>query len=148
MCKKQNLGLIIMKKRFSFLIFAVGITVIFSVFCVFGRANEQNSSREFLAEYGWETENKPKEIAEITVPEEFDAVYENYNKIQNEAGLDLLPYRGKEGKRYTYVVTNYPLDVGETVYANVICIDGVPVAGDIMTVSLQGFMHSLKPPVG
>ena len=43
-----------------------------------------------------------------------------------------------------YSVVNYPIDTGETVYANVICIDGKPVAGDVMTVGINGFMHSLN----
>lgn len=133
-----------MKLKYSYPVFVLGIIAVFAIFCVFGKAGEANLCREFLNGYGWETEETAKESQEITIPKEFDEVYKNYNILQNEAGLDLLPYCGRSGTRYTYVVTNYPLDVGETVYANVICIDGQPVAGDIMTVSLSGFMHSLK----
>lgn len=132
-----------MKVKYSCPVFVLGIIAVFVVFCVFGKASETNICRDFLKEYGWETEDEVKESREITIPAVFDQVYKNYNNIQIEAGLDLLPYCGKKGIRYTYVITNYPLDVGEPVYANVICIDGVPVAGDIMTVSMSGFMHSL-----
>ena len=90
------------------------------------------------------TSAKAVESEEITIPKPFDKVYENYNEIQLRAGLDLTPYMGMSGIRYTYTVKNYPVYVGEEVRANVICIDGKPVAGDIMTVSLSGFMHSLE----
>ncbi|MCH5213018.1 MAG: DUF4830 domain-containing protein [Oscillospiraceae bacterium] len=113
------------------------------VFCAYGRDKDSEICRVFLEGFGWQTEEKLFDRVDVRIPEKFDAVYENYNKIQHEAKLDLAPYCGKSGVRYTFVVTNYPIDVGEPVYANVICIDGEPVAGDIMTVSVSGFMHSL-----
>ncbi len=135
-----------MRFKYSYLVFIVGIFAFSAVFFIFGKAGESDICREFLKGYGWETEKTAKESQEITIPEEFDEVYKGYNEMQTEAGLDLLPYCGKQGVRYTYVVKNYPFDAGEPVYANVICINGTPVAGDIMTVSLSGFMHSLVMP--
>lgn len=126
---------------------AVTAAAIFGVafICVHGNAQSE-ICRNFLSEYGWETEPQCTDHSEVYIPNMFDVVYKNYNVIQKEAGLDLLPFRGKCGKRYTFIVKNYPEPVGETVYANVICIDGTPVAGDIMTVSIHGFMHSLRYP--
>lgn len=98
---------------------------------------------EFLKSYGWEVDKRCIEKSQVIIPEPFDLVYENYNVLQTEAGLDLKPYMGKKGMRYTYYVTNYPKDVNEPVRANVIIIDGKCVAGDICTVSLDGFIHSL-----
>jgi len=98
---------------------------------------------EFLKSYGWEVKKQPIEQVEVTIPAEFDEVYKNYNEIQLEAGLNLENYRGKKGIRYTYEVTNYPVDVKGTVRANLIVIDNTPVAGDIMTTNTDGFMHSL-----
>ena len=112
------------------------------VFVLFASGAEEQ--REFLRGYGWEVTIKAVEKADVIIPKPFDRVYENYNELQLKAGLDLRPYMGMRGVRYTYIVENYPRDVGEDVRANVICIDGKPVAGDIMTVSLQGFMHSLN----
>ncbi|MGN0182084.1 MAG: DUF4830 domain-containing protein [Candidatus Ornithomonoglobus sp.] len=114
-----------------------------AAFCVFADESDIDKSIEFLDSYGWSVVEKPVEEAEVKIPAEFDEVYKSYNIIQNEAGLDLMPYRGMRGTRYTFIVTNYPVDVGEPVRANVICIEGIPVAGDIMTVSVNGFMHSL-----
>ena len=119
----------------------VGIAAI-AVLCVHGNA-ESERCRAFLSQYGWETDPQITDHSDVYIPQLFDEVYKSYNEMQKVAGLDLMPYRGMTGIRYTFIVTNYPLDVGEPVYANVICINGVPAAGDIMTVSARGFMHSL-----
>ncbi len=119
----------------------IAVTTFSFVFFASGETDTKNI--EFLRSYGWEVSGKPIEEAEIIIPDPFDRVYESYNKIQLHAGLDLRPYMGKSGIRYTYIVKNYPIDAGEDVRANVICIDGEPVGGDIMTVSINGFMHSL-----
>lgn len=116
-------------------------------FVVFAKDSDSEEGVKTLQNYGWVVDENPVDEANVIIPNPFDLVYENYNQIQIEAGLDLTPYMGMSGKRYTYSVKNYPEDVGEEVFANVICINGEVVAGDIMTVSLQGFMHSLKYPV-
>ena len=130
-----------MKFKITSLILLVFTAIIYNVY---GNESEINLSISFLESYGWEVLSEPTERIEIIIPEVFDKVYKNYNEIQKNAGLDLLPFCGKNAVRYSFVVTNYPQDVGETVYANVICIGGKPVAGDIMTVSLSGFMHALN----
>ncbi len=132
-----------MKKRFSIILFLALCSVTAGVFCVYGKSPDEAKCREFLSGFGWEVRETADSQAAVRIPDVFDKVYENYNIIQKTSGLDLLPYCGKSGTRYTFIVTNYPLDVGETVYANVIIIDGEPVGGDIMTVSLSGFMHGL-----
>ena len=133
-----------MKKRammyFTAVIVIMATTLVFVMFAS-GAGEEQ---LEFLRGYGWEVGSRAVEKADIIIPDPFDRVYESYNEIQLRAGLDLRPYMGKKGVRYTYIVQNYPYDMGEDVRANVICIDGKPVGGDIMTVSISGFMHSLN----
>lgn len=124
---------------------AVSVIIVTTVvFVLFAEGENETENIEFLSSYGWTVNEKLIEKADVIIPKPFDLVYESYNKIQLSAGLDLEPYMGMRGVRYTYEVTNYPRDVGENVRANVICIEGKPVAGDIMTVSLQGFMHSLN----
>lgn len=133
-----------MKLRFFF---AAGLPVavmVTAVIVVRSESGERDKCVDFLLSYGWEVSAEEKESVQINIPAVFDEVYKSYNKLQKEAGLDLQPYAGKSGTRYSFTVTNYPIDVGETVYADVICVDGTPVAGDIMTVSLHGFMHSLS----
>ena len=95
----------------------------------------------FLARYGWEVEEQPAQIAEVTVPNRFDAVYEKYNQVQKAEGLDLGAYRGKSVKRYTYVVTNYSYD--GTVYANLLIYKDRVIAADVCSADVGGFMHGL-----
>ncbi len=116
--------------------------ILFVVFFYAGSADRRN--RRFLSAYGWEVERGREECAAVKIPKPLGEVYEQYNKIQDMAGLDLRPYEGEEGVRYTYIVTNFPYETGEGVRANVLCIGGEPVGGDIMTVSATGFMVDLS----
>ena len=127
-----------------YFISVVIIIVTTLMFVLFASGETDTNNIVFLKGYGWEVRTKSVEKEVIIIPKPFDRVYENYNDIQLKAGLDLRPYMGMKGVRYTYIVENYPKDVGEEVRANVICINNEPVGGDIMTVSIRGFIHSLN----
>lgn len=127
-----------------YFISVVIIIVTTLMFVLFASGEIDTNNIVFLKGYGWEVRTKSVEKEDIIIPKPFDRVYENYNDIQLKAGLDLRPYMGMKGVRYTYIVENYPKDVGEEVRANVICINNEPVGGDIMTVSIRGFIHSLN----
>ena len=127
-----------------YFISVVIIIVTTLMFVLFASGETDTNNIVFLKGYGWEVRTKSVEKEDIIIPQPFDRVYENYNDIQLKAGLDLRPYMGMKGVRYTYIVENYPKDVGEEVRANVICINNEPVGGDIMTVSIRGFIHSLN----
>ena len=127
-----------------YFISVVIIIVTTMMFVLFASGETDTNNIVFLKGYGWEVRTKSVEKEYIIIPKPFDRVYENYNDIQLKAGLDLRPYMGMKGVRYTYIVENYPKDVGEEVRANVICINNEPVGGDIMTVSIRGFIHSLN----
>ncbi len=120
-------------------VFALGVAIAAAMIFTAGDKNA-----EFLKSYGWEIEPRPVEVCDITIPPAFDEVYENYNLLQLEAGLDLSPYCGCEAVRYTYILTNFPYETATPVRANVVTVRGVPVAGDIMTVGIDGFMYSLN----
>lgn len=127
-----------------YFISVVIIIVTTLMFVLFASGETDTNNIVFLKGYGWEVRTKSVEKEDIIIPKPFDRVYENYNDIQLKAGLDLRPYMGMKDVRYTYIVENYPKDVGEEVRANVICINNEPVGGDIMTVSIRGFIHSLN----
>lgn len=127
-----------------YFISVVIIIVTTLMFVLFASGETDTNNIVFLKGYGWEVRTKAVEKEDIIIPKPFERVYENYNDIQLKAGLDLRPYMGMKGVRYTYIVENYPKDVGEEVRANVICINNEPVGGDIMTVSIRGFIHSLN----
>ena len=132
------------RKAMMYFISVVIIIVTTLMFVLFASGETDTNNIVFLKGYGWEVRTKSVEKEDIIIPKPFDRVYENYNDIRLKAGLDLRPYMGMKGVRYTYIVENYPKDVGEEVRANVICINNEPVGGDIMTVSIRGFIHSLN----
>lgn len=131
------------KMKILYILSASAAVISVAVLLLFSN-NINTSNINFLASYGIEVKSIPVETADIKIPKPFDLVYKNYNELQKEAGFDLEPYSGMSGKRYTYIVTNYPEPVNEEVRANVICIDNKQVGGDVMTVSLYGFMLPLN----
>lgn len=94
----------------------------------------------FLRRFGWEVKNEPEETVNVTVPEVFDDIFEGYNKLQTEQGLDLSRYRRKSVTRYTYTVTNYPDYDGE-VFATLLVYRGRVIGGDICSAEPTGFIH-------
>lgn len=133
-------------KKMLFYFLCVSAIVCITVVVIYGSETGDEKNISFLQSYGWEVSREAIEIEEIKIPEVFDDVYDNYNRLQLRAGLDLRTCKGKKAVRYTYSVLNYPNNTSENVRANVICVKGKPVAGDIMTVNLDGFMHSLNFP--
>ena len=117
------------RKAMMYFISVVIIIVTTMMFVLFASGETDTNNIVFLKGYGWEVRTKAVEKEDIIIPKPFDRVYENYNDIQLKAGLDLRPYMGMKGVRYTYIV---------------ICINNEPVGGDIMTVSIHGFIHSLN----
>ena len=107
------------------------------------RTNEQRL--EYIAAFGWVVEPEPVEIIEIIIPTQFDALYEEYNAMQKQMGYDLSRHAGRRGKRYTYVVTNYP---GQTqdVRLNLLVRDNRVIGGDVYSPGPDGFMHGLALP--
>lgn len=131
-------------KKMTFYIITVALITAIGAICLILCSSEDRENIIFLEHYGWEVEKEYIERVELTIPKQFDEVYNNYNSLQNIAGLDLSKYKGKDAVRYTYKVKNFPNDTANEVRANVICVGGVPVGGDVMTVRLDGFMYSLN----
>ncbi len=96
----------------------------------------------FLRQFGWEVEAEPVEEEKVTVPAEFDKVYQSYNELQNKQGFDLTKYRKKEVTRYTYRITNYP-DYDGVVYANFLVYRNRVIGGDVCSEDVNGFLHGL-----
>ena len=97
----------------------------------------------FLASLGWKVAENPLEEVAVTIPDEFDAVFLEYNNLQKEMGLDLSRYKRKDVMRYTYQVENYP-DYQGVVYANILVYKNKIIGGDICSADLNGFVTSLK----
>ena len=132
-------------KKFYYIAAAALAAILIVCYAVF--ADEEGEIVAFLNSIGYEVSERPIEREEIRIPKPLDLVFENYNKIQKSSGIDLKPYEGREGIRYTYEVKNYPVDI-DGVRANVLVIGGEIVGGDICTVRLDGFMHGLREGAG
>ncbi|MBE6611744.1 MAG: DUF4830 domain-containing protein [Ruminococcaceae bacterium] len=96
----------------------------------------------FLAQFGWEVESTPVEEAEVTIPAEFDKVYQSYNELQKKQGFDLTKYHKKDVMRYTYRITNYPDYTGE-VLVSILMHKNKVIGGDVCSSDAGGFIHGL-----
>ena len=106
--------------------------------------HKEEERTAYLRSLGWEVSSEPIEVREVLIPREFDAVMENYNRIQKEQGMDLFPIRGRTVRRYTYAVHNYP-GQPEHVRADLFLYKGKIVAADLCSTRLDGFLHGLCP---
>lgn len=97
----------------------------------------------FLQSLGWEVAEEPTSERDIIIPQEWNAVYEEYNNLQLQQGFDLDRYRGKQAIVVTYSILNY--DGCPDAYATLILFDGVLIGGDVSCAELGGFMHGLCP---
>lgn len=118
-----------------------GISDVLSVKFDKVKTNEERIS--LLKSFGWEVEETPVEEADVTIPAEFDRVFENYNAIQKSQGFDLSKYKNRNMKRFTYRVTNYP-DYEGTVYCNLLIYKNRVVGADICSSDVNGFIRGLK----
>lgn len=102
----------------------------------------QEEQTAFLKELGWETSPEPIDCRSVIIPETWNDVYTEYNKLQLQQGFNLEKYKGAVAEIYTYEVYNY----GErkpNVIANLVICDGKLIAGDICCTELGGFMQGL-----
>lgn len=108
--------------------------------------NHAGSAQERLAltkQMGWEVTEEPVRIQEVIIPEEFDAVYMEYNELQKIAGFDLEPYQGKLLKLYSYEILNGQNKPDDPVNLTLLVHKGKVVGGDISSVKIDGFMREL-----
>lgn len=108
------------------------------------KSNEERL--DYIATYGWQVSPEPVEVMEIVIPTEFDETYETYNVLQKSQGFDLSSFKGKKAMRYTYEITNYPTPQESPVNVNLLLMEEKLIGGDVTSVALGGFMHSLERP--
>ena len=109
----------------------------------YDKIKTEQDRANFLAQFGWSVGTEPVEVAEITIPSEFDKIFMGYNEIQKRQGLDLSKYKNKTVTRYTYEVTNYEGAEGK-VYANILVYRNKVIGGDICSADASGFIHGFE----
>lgn len=126
-----------MKKRFMVVFLGFVLLCIFLGTKLMTPTGETFS--QIVREMGYEDVTEtPYEVVEITIPQEFDAVYERYNALQKEGGYDLSIYKGKKCVRYTYLIPS------QNARANILVYKGEIIGGDISGITLDGIMKPLS----
>jgi len=120
-----------MKKVLVLLILGIGLVIIARM----PQKEELPAFSQIVREMGYDdVSEKPYEVVRITVPTEFNAVWENYNNLLREKGYDLTPYKGKKCTRYTYLIPS------QSARANILVYEGKIIGGDISSITLDGIM--------
>lgn len=102
-------------------------------------ASTDEERRTYLEGFGWDV-GDDFEQKELTIPESWNEVYNEYNEIQLNQGFDLAQYKGKAVTLYTYTITNYE-NVSQGVVADMLVCDGNLIGGDICNTSAEdGFI--------
>ncbi|MBQ4146185.1 MAG: DUF4830 domain-containing protein [Clostridia bacterium] len=125
---------------------AITVGVIFILFGSDSKINQSNL--DFIRSFGWEIKESPEQISHITIPQEFNLIFETYNKLENNAGFDLSGHRGEKAVRYSYIVTNHKASPSGLIRANVYITKCGIVAGDICSLELGGFIQSINDTTG
>lgn len=99
----------------------------------------------YLEKLGWQVSPSPMETLEFTLPNPLNASYQEYNALQMEQGFDLTPYAGRQVRRYSFAVSNYP-DYPQQVQADLYLCDDTIIGGDILYYGVNGFVDTLVFP--
>ena len=103
----------------------------------------QEARLRCLEYYGWEADGSREAVKQVEIPKPLNAVFEEYNRLQKVCGFNLKNYEGKRATCYTYPVSNFPYQVQEEVFVNLLIYKGKLIAGDCMSRALDGFMLPL-----
>ena len=69
-------------------------------------APDEEAQAQFLRALGVKVERKSIGFDEVRIPVVFDEVYNKYNELQTEIGLDLSPFKGQEVERVAFRLRN------------------------------------------
>ncbi|MDR1391926.1 MAG: DUF4830 domain-containing protein [Clostridiales bacterium] len=129
------------KKYIVSLFFFVSIALVVLFFYrIDNKTNDMNVS--YIQNFGWLVEKKPVDIKYIKVPNNFDVIYDSYNKIQKKIGFDLSNYKGCKLIRYSYKVLNHK-ETDQDVRANVFIYNKKITCADISSIDFNGFIHEM-----
>lgn len=97
---------------------------------------------EFLSSLGYQAEPEPVRTQEVLIPKEFTEVYDRYNTLQKNQGLDLEKYKNKKVMQYVYALPapengDSPGQITLLTYKNKL------IAADISKSGPDGFMREL-----
>lgn len=85
----------------------------------------KGACESFLTDLGYSVKGLENEES-VIIPEEFNAIYENYNSIQELSGFDLNKYKGKTAEKLTYSVSG-----ADAEFAVLLCENGKVIGGHL-----------------
>jgi hypothetical protein len=107
-----------------------------------GACADVQAGARLLTDMGWQVGDSNQKT--ITVPRNWDAVYTEYNALQQQQGYDLTPYKGKQVQLYTYEITNYT-GYDQGIVADLLVSNGRVIGADLCNTSAKdGFMLGLE----
>ena len=116
-------------------IFTLAFVAMLFVCAVMLRTDRAEGYFKIAEKMGFQdVEKTPYEVVKFTIPESFTPVYERYNSLLEKNGYSLVPYKGKECTRYTYLIPSV------NARANIIVYDGKVIGGDISGITIDGVM--------
>lgn len=105
--------------------------------------NNKKSVVSYAEQFGLEISYPETEVVEVTIPSNFNDVYQNYNRLQKKQGFDLESFKGKKVKRYTYKIKKYKNETD--VFLNLLVLpDGRVIGGDVCSHRFNGFMDVFR----
>ena len=100
---------------------------------------------EFLTSLGWTVNPTPIETLDLQLPRQWDGEWSAYVELQNSQGLPFSDFAGKQVRRCTYTLTNYP-GIAKGVQANLYIYEGALIGGDILSLGETSFQAGLSFP--
>lgn len=139
----------VLKALFTIGFIALAVLAVVLVIRNMTGANEiglvtESDRQEFLASLGWQVSEEPIDVRQVTIPAEWNEVFDEYNSIQLQQGFDLGKYKGKDVVIYTYEVYNYD-GRPENMVANLMVYENRLIGGDVSCTELGGFIQGLMP---
>ncbi len=117
-------------KKFKLIILAILVcAVVLAITPSFSKSKEnekiilENDTERinFLNSIGYKAEENSCVKSEVTIPCEFNEVYNRYNNIQIQQGFDLSDFKGKPADIYTYTINENPeMNVNLIIYENML----------------------------
>ena len=99
----------------------------------------------FLTSLGWTANATPVETLDLQLPQQWEGEWVAYTALQKEQGLPFADFAGKQVRRCTYTLTNYP-GIEKGVQANLYICEGQLIGGDIMSLGETSFQAGLTFP--
>jgi len=96
----------------------------------------------YLESFGWTVTPEPLAVEELAIPEVFDESLTDYLALQDSQGFDLSQFAGKNVKRYTYGITNYPTGE-ENIMVSILVYKNHVIGGEVFSATTGELLHGL-----